>query len=67
MTKKHVIIGTLLSMLTFGLIGWMVEGIAGMKLAAGIAVMFGMTAYVIAYALTELEQLSQNQNKPLGE
>jgi|GEM_PF-4417137 len=62
MAIRNVIIWSLLAMVPAALIGGLVTGLPGAKLAIGITVIFGMTAAVIVYALEEIEgNKKQNQ------
>ncbi len=55
MTIRDSIILTILFMLPAALIGGLVAGVGGLKLAIGISVMFGMTLAVIIYGLSKIE------------
>lgn len=55
MIMKHVVIWSVVATLLAAIIGWMIAGIGAMKLSMGIAVMFGLTAAIIAYSLNQIE------------
>lgn len=55
MTMKQVILWTFLAAVPFAVTGFIVSGLAGLKLALGIVGMFGITAASIVFALDQIE------------
>jgi hypothetical protein len=61
MKMHNIIIISLISMIPFGFVGLIVEGLPGLKLALGIVAMFAMSAAVLGYALNGVEEQTKAQ------